>query len=92
MIVNFSEEKTEQEIFQADAILVLYDVTRSETVTRLHSFWLPKINRLARKTPVIIVGNKIDLENEENENQERHKIQKIMKPLIKDFKVISIYI
>jgi len=61
-------------------------------VERMRTYWLPKIMKVSNTIPVIIVGNKIDLvEDIRTINlQEIHKISKVIKPLIKNFKQVEI--
>lgn len=79
-----------QELKESNVLVLLYDIARIETIERLQTFWMPKIKKISEKTPVIVVGNKIDLENEINESQmERAKISKVIKSLVKEFKVYT---
>jgi len=54
------EEATEVEIRKTDVVLLVYDMSRLESLTRLGSFWLPWIARVT-KVPIILVGNKADM-------------------------------
>jgi Ras family protein T1 len=57
-----------QKIADADSIIALHDVTRPDTFESLSSFWLPLILELsedAQMKPVVVVGAKIDLMEEE---------------------------
>jgi hypothetical protein len=75
----------------------MYDVSDSESVYRLHNYWLPRIKKviiinlikISEKIPIVIAGNKIDVI--ENQLYEVHRIHKVITPLIRDFKVF-IYI
>ncbi|KYK26332.1 MAG: hypothetical protein AYK23_03105, partial [Candidatus Proteinoplasmatales archaeon SG8-5] len=44
--------------------LLVADLTRSETLTSLLSYWIPLILRNAGPIPMIFLGNKSDLKNE----------------------------
>lgn len=80
-----------QEIRESNVLVLLYDISRIETIERLQTYWMPKIRKLSEKTPVVVVGNKIDLENEIDDSQmEKAKISKVIKSLVKDFKVLII--
>lgn len=47
-----------------DAIILVYDLDRSETFDRLSNHWLPLIDKCYDgKMPVIIAGNKMDLQS-----------------------------
>jgi Ras family protein T1 len=78
-----------EEIREADAILLLYDISRADTVARLQSFWLPRIKRISERVPIILVANKNDLQEDASKANlvEMHKIHKVIKPLVKEFKV-----
>lgn len=83
------EFQVNQEIRESNVLVLLYDISRLETIERLQTYWMPKIKKNSEKTPVIVVGNKIDLENEINESlMERAKISKVIKSLVKEFKVL----
>lgn len=82
------EFQVNQEIRESNVLVLIYDISRIETIERLQTYWLPKIKKTSEKTPVVVVGNKIDLENEINESLiERAKISKVIKSLVKEFKV-----
>lgn len=83
------EFQVNQEIRESNVLVLIYDISRIETIERLQTYWLPKIKKTSEKTPVVVVGNKIDLENEINESlMERAKISKVIKSLVKEFKVL----
>lgn len=48
------------ELLAADAVIVVYDVTRLETLERVQTYWLPHLRELKLSTPVVLVGNKMD--------------------------------
>ncbi|XP_076826615.1 mitochondrial Rho GTPase 2 isoform X2 [Brachyhypopomus gauderio] len=68
-IVDYSEnEQTEEalkeEIFKANVVCVVYDVTQEETIDKIRTKWIPLVNGGAEKgskIPIILVGNKSDL-------------------------------
>ncbi len=49
------------EIEKANVIILVYDVSREETLKRLRSDWLPRIVKVNDKIPIVICGNKLDL-------------------------------
>ena len=52
------------QIKKADAIVLLYDLTDKQTFTGLHD-WLNKIEDISRAhVPIILVGNKNDMESD----------------------------
>ena len=54
------EDPTEVEMRKTDVILLVYDMSRLESLTRISTFWLPWISRVT-KVPIILVGNKADM-------------------------------
>ncbi|XP_041362317.1 mitochondrial Rho GTPase 1-like isoform X2 [Gigantopelta aegis] len=59
-----NEVALREEISKASVVCVVYAVTDEDTVQRLTTYWLPFIrNTLGEdhRTPVILVGNKVDL-------------------------------
>lgn len=83
------EQTVENEIANCDVVLVMYDMTRPETAERVGIHWMQLIKK--HKVPVIIVANKLDLEERHGEESEYEfqKIFKVVKPLIKHFNVFS---
>jgi len=41
--------------------LIVYDVTRPETLQALTDYWIPKLFDSVGKIPIVVVGNKVDL-------------------------------
>jgi GTPase SAR1 family protein len=50
----------QKEINKANIIILVFDITRPETLKRITAFWLPLISSIS-EIPCILVGNKIDL-------------------------------
>ncbi|TLZ44708.1 MAG: GTP-binding protein [Methanobacteriota archaeon] len=51
----------------AKGALLVYDVTRSETVTSLEKYWLPHLTKIAGPIQSVLVGNKVDLASSRRE-------------------------
>ena len=77
-------------IRNADAIILVYDVTSEETFDHV-STWMEAIQGLARQgLPVILVGNKIDMENERKiSTEEGQKLAEKYKILFKEASAMS---
>lgn len=68
-IVDYSRAEQEdselvEEILKAHVICVVYSVNDDDTIDRISSHWLPLIRQTlgeGHRTPVLLVGNKIDL-------------------------------
>ncbi len=41
--------------------LIVYDITRPETLQALSDYWIPRLYEAVGKIPIILVGNKVDL-------------------------------
>jgi GTPase SAR1 family protein/Ca2+-binding EF-hand superfamily protein len=64
---SYDDQSFESNAHIADAIILVYDVTKPNSFQRLEDYWLPKIENCDKKElPVIIVGNKVDLTSEPN--------------------------
>ncbi|MFX0005486.1 MAG: Rab family GTPase [Promethearchaeota archaeon] len=46
----------------ANAVLIVYDITNSKTVDKIDS-WIELIRQKAGNVPIVLIGNKIDLED-----------------------------
>jgi Ras family protein T1 len=64
------EAETNDEIKSAHVIVLVYDVNNLEILKRLKNYWLPRIQALNDKVPVILCGNKIDLRSASHEDLE----------------------
>ncbi|KAL1331540.1 hypothetical protein AAHE18_12G193400 [Arachis hypogaea] len=53
-----------EELKQADAVVLTYDCEERATFERLSSYWLPELRRLEVKAPVVVVGCKLDLRDD----------------------------
>ncbi len=54
----------------AQAVLVVYDVTRDDTRRAIEDYWMPMVWRLAGRVPMVIVGNKADLATDRIHDEE----------------------
>ncbi|KAG2534364.1 hypothetical protein PVAP13_9NG062195 [Panicum virgatum] len=68
----------------ADAVVLTYACDRPATLERLSSFWLPELRRLQLKTPVIVVGCKLDLRDEQQVS-----LEQVMAPIMQSFREIE---
>ncbi|KAL8577336.1 hypothetical protein ACOMHN_044842 [Nucella lapillus] len=67
-IVDYSvkeqDTKLDDEIARASVICVVYSVVDEDSIQRLTTYWLPQLRSVLgqeHRTPVILVGNKVDL-------------------------------
>ena len=73
-----------------DVIVLVYDISRPETLTRANTYWLPLIESTT-DIPVVLVGNKVDLRstNEEIHDAKGEDTFRI-DPVLKKFKVCGL--
>ncbi|KAL4588181.1 hypothetical protein LXL04_001063 [Taraxacum kok-saghyz] len=77
--------KLEEELKRADAVVLTYACDKPETLNRLQNFWIPELRRLKVKVPVIVVGCKLDLRDE----QYTMSLEQTMAPIIQQFREIE---
>uniref|UniRef100_A0A0E0D8L2 Mitochondrial Rho GTPase n=1 Tax=Oryza meridionalis TaxID=40149 RepID=A0A0E0D8L2_9ORYZ len=68
----------------ADAVVLTYACDRPATLERLSTFWLPELRRLQLKAPVIVVGCKLDLRDEQQVS-----LEQVMAPIMQTFREIE---
>ncbi|KAJ6794867.1 putative mitochondrial Rho GTPase 1 [Iris pallida] len=68
----------------ADAIVLTYACDRPATLDRLSTYWLPELRRLDIKVPVIVVGCKLDLRDEQ-----QMSLEQVMAPIMQQFREIE---
>nr|CAD1821942.1 unnamed protein product [Ananas comosus var. bracteatus] len=68
----------------ADAIVLTYACDRPSTLDRLSTYWLPELRRLEVKVPVIVVGCKLDLRDEQQVS-----LEQVMSPIMQQFREIE---
>ncbi|CAL4936650.1 unnamed protein product [Urochloa decumbens] len=89
-IIDTSSSSPEQkpkliaECQAADAVVLTYACDRPATLERLSAFWLPELRRLQLKTPVIVVGCKLDLRDEQQVS-----LEQVMAPIMQSFREIE---
>jgi Ras family protein T1 len=76
--------KLEMEVKKADAIVLTYSCDRAQTLDRLSTYWLPELRRLEIKVPVIVVGCKLDLRDDQQPS-----LEQVMAPLMHEFREIE---
>ncbi|KAL5783672.1 hypothetical protein ACOSP7_008701 [Xanthoceras sorbifolium] len=77
--------KVGEELRQADAVVLTYACDRPETLDELSTFWLPELRRLEVKVPVIVVGCKLDLRDENHQVS----LEQVMMPIMQQFREIE---
>ncbi|WOL03779.1 mitochondrial Rho GTPase 1-like [Canna indica] len=68
----------------ADAIVLTYACDRPATLDRLRTYWLPELRRLEVKVPVIVVGCKLDLRDEQQVS-----LEQVMSPIMQQYREIE---
>ncbi|KDP23523.1 hypothetical protein JCGZ_23356 [Jatropha curcas] len=77
--------KVAEELKRADAVVLTYACDKPETLDRLSNFWLPQLRRLEVKVPVIVVGCKLDLRDENYQVS----LEQVMSPIMQQFREIE---
>ncbi|EME26374.1 Mitochondrial Rho GTPase 1 [Galdieria sulphuraria] len=80
--------KLEEEIRKADVLVLVYDVSKRETLDRASSYWLPTLRRLGVTVPVVLVGNKIDVRGIGAD----HSLEHLIKPIMDEFREVDVCI
>uniref|UniRef100_A0A7N0UFM4 Mitochondrial Rho GTPase n=1 Tax=Kalanchoe fedtschenkoi TaxID=63787 RepID=A0A7N0UFM4_KALFE len=80
-----SKGKLAENLKRADAVVLTYACDRPETLDRLSTFWLPELRRLEVKVPVIVVGCKLDL----RDDNQQVSLEEVMSPIMQHFREIE---
>uniref|UniRef100_A0A6M2F500 Mitochondrial Rho GTPase n=1 Tax=Populus davidiana TaxID=266767 RepID=A0A6M2F500_9ROSI len=80
-----SRGKLNEELKRADVIILTYACDFPLTLTRLSSFWLQEFRRLEVKVPVIVVGCKVDLRDE----NQPISLEPVMGPIMQRYREIE---
>ncbi|CAL0320978.1 unnamed protein product [Lupinus luteus] len=78
-------DKVTEELQRADAVVLTYACDRPETLENLSTFWLPHLRKLEVKVPVIVVGCKLDLRDE----NQQVSLELVMSPIMQQFREIE---
>ncbi|XP_028789287.1 mitochondrial Rho GTPase 2-like isoform X1 [Neltuma alba] len=73
--------KRNEELKRADVVVLTYACDEPTTITRLSTYWLPELEELEVKAPVVVVGCKLDLQDE---NQQIH-LEDLMTQLLQQY-------
>ncbi|XP_077247754.1 mitochondrial Rho GTPase 1-like isoform X3 [Tasmannia lanceolata] len=65
----------------ADAVVLTYGCDQPATLDRLSTFWLPELRRLQVKVPIIVVGCKLDL----RDDNQQVNLEQAMVPIMQQF-------
>lgn len=80
------------ELLAADAVIVVYDVTRLETLERVQTYWLPHLRELKLSTPVVLVGNKMDNRDGSPASGVSSGMEAAIKPIMDAFPEVDVCI
>ncbi|KAL4202443.1 hypothetical protein AMTRI_Chr02g221090 [Amborella trichopoda] len=68
----------------ADAVVLTYACDEPSTLDRLSTFWLPELRSLDVNVPVIVVGCKLDLRDDQ-----QLSLEEVMSPIMQQFREIE---
>ncbi|CAJ2628683.1 unnamed protein product [Trifolium pratense] len=77
--------KVAEELQRADTVVLTYACDRPETLENLSTFWLPHLRNLEVKVPVIVVGCRLDLRDE----NAQVSLEQVMSPIMQQFREIE---
>ncbi|XP_023537980.1 mitochondrial Rho GTPase 1-like [Cucurbita pepo subsp. pepo] len=77
--------KVAEELKRADVVVLTYACDQPQTLDRLSTFWLPKLRQLEVRVPVIAVGCKLDLRDE----NQQVSLEQVMSPIMQQFREIE---
>jgi len=80
------------ELLAADAVIVVYDVNRLETLDRVKAYWLPHLRELKLATPVVLVGNKMDNRDGSPSSGVSSGMEAAIKPIMDAFPEVDVCI
>ncbi|KAK1401627.1 Mitochondrial Rho GTPase [Heracleum sosnowskyi] len=76
-----NKDKVEEELRQADVVVLTYACDKPSTLDRLSTYWLPELRRLEVNVPVVVVGCKLDLRDQE----QIADLEQAMSPIMQQF-------
>ncbi|XP_054817296.1 mitochondrial Rho GTPase 2 isoform X2 [Prosopis cineraria] len=76
--------KRNDELKRADVVILTYACDEPTTITRLSTYWIPELEELEVRAPVIVVGCKLDLQDE---NQQIN-LENLMTQLLQQYSEI----
>ena len=64
-----------------DVVLMCFNIDSTDSLENIQAKWVPEVHHFCPNVPFILVGNKIDLRNDENKKQELiEKKQEMVRP------------
>ncbi|CAM8896051.1 unnamed protein product [Rhodiola kirilowii] len=79
-----SRSKVFDELKRADVVVLTYACDDPATLDRLESYWLPEIHQLEKQIPLVVVGCKLDLRDEDEVS-----LEALMSPIMQKFRRIE---
>lgn len=84
--------KVDQELTQADVVVLVYTVDSEVSTERVPSYWLPKFRSMKLSVPIILVGNKIDERGGISDPNAAAKMEAFIKPIMDKFREVDVCI
>uniref|UniRef100_A0A667WME0 Rho-related GTP-binding protein RhoA-D n=1 Tax=Myripristis murdjan TaxID=586833 RepID=A0A667WME0_9TELE len=64
-----------------DVILMCFSIDSPDSLENIPEKWTPEVKHFCPNVPIILVGNKKDLRNDEHTRRELAKMKQVLKPL-----------
>ena len=84
--------KVDEELKQADVVVLVYSVNDERTQERVSTFWLQKFRNDGVEVPIILVGNKIDTRGGITDPAAAAKMEAFIKPIMDKYKEVDVCI
>lgn len=85
-------KKVDEELVQADVIVLVYTVDSDVSTERIPVYWLPKFRSMKLNVPIILVGNKIDTRGGISDPNAAAKMEAFIKPIMDKFREVDVCI
>lgn len=85
-------DRVDEELAQADVVVLVYTVDSESCTSRIPSYWLPKFRSQGLRVPIILVGNKIDTRGGISDPSAAAKMEAFIKPIMDNFREVDVCI
>eukprot|EP00184_Porphyridium_aerugineum_P008375 CAMPEP_0184691424 /NCGR_PEP_ID=MMETSP0313-20130426/282_1 /TAXON_ID=2792 /ORGANISM="Porphyridium aerugineum, Strain SAG 1380-2" /LENGTH=641 /DNA_ID=CAMNT_0027149141 /DNA_START=113 /DNA_END=2038 /DNA_ORIENTATION=+ len=79
----------DEELRNANVIVLVYDISRFDTLERISTVWLRKIHEMKLNVPIVLAGNKIDLRASDFDGR---TLEGLIKPIMEEHRELEVCI